>query len=131
MRRVALVFVLCAAPSLAAQTPAPYQITHTFVLGGDGRWDYVIPDPPRHRVFIARQDRVMVVDENDGKLLGEIHDIHGAYGVALAEASHHGFATSGNDSAVVMFDPTTLQVLGRIPAAEDADAIVYDAVSNR
>src|SRR5258707_5592273 len=57
MRRVALVFVLCAVPSLAAQTPAPYQITHTFVLGGDGRWDYVIPDPPRHRVFIARQDR--------------------------------------------------------------------------
>src|SRR6058998_3707891 len=30
-----------------------------------------------------------------------------------------------------MFDPTTFQVLGRIPAAEDADAIVYDAASNR
>src|SRR5437870_10642674 len=113
------------------QNPEPYQITHTYVLGGDGRWDYVIPDPPRHRVFIARQDRVMVVDENDGKLLGEIHEIHGAHGVALVDAAHHGFATSGNDSAVVMFDPTTFQVLSRIPAAEDADAIVYDAASNR
>ena len=65
MRRVALVLALGAVSSLAAQTPAPYQITHTYVLGGDGRWDYVIPDPPRHRVFIARQDRVMVVDETD------------------------------------------------------------------
>ena len=131
MRRAALVLILSAVPSLAAQRPARYQITHTFVLGGDGRWDYVIPDPPRHRVFIARQDRVMVVDENDGKLLGEIRDIHGAHGVALVEKAHHGFATSGNDSAVVMFDPSTFHVLGQIPAAEDADAIVYDAASNR
>src|SRR5216683_307747 len=131
MRRAALVLILSAVPSLAAQRPARYQITHTFVLGGVGRWDYVIPDPPRHRVFIARQDRVMVVDENDGKLLGEIRDIHGAHGVALVEKAHHGFATSGNDSAVVMFDPSTFQVLGQIPAAEDADAIVYDAASNR
>src|SRR5437867_9189867 len=131
MRSVALVLTLCAVPSLAAQSPTHYQITHTFVLGGEGRWDYVIPDPPRQRVFIARQDRVMVVDARDGKLLGEVAGIHGAHGVALVEAAHHGFATSGNDSSVVMFDPATLQVLSRITAAEDADANVYDAVSNR
>ena len=129
MRALLPVVMVCAAQNLPAQ--AHYQITHTFVLGGDGRWDYVIPDPPHHRVFIARQNRVMVVDARDGKLLGEIADIHGAHGVALAETSHHGFATSGNDSSVVMFDPTTFQILGHIPAAEDADAIVYDPASNR
>src|SRR5262249_47482686 len=43
----------------------------------------------------------------------------------------HGFATSGNDRAVVMFDLKTFKVLGRIPAAEDADAIIYDGASNR
>src|SRR5712691_6153819 len=129
MRALLPVLMVCAAQNLPAQ--AHYQITHTFVLGGDGRWDYVIPDPPHHRVFIARQNRVMVVDARDGKLLGEIADIHGAHGVALAETSHHGFATSGNDSSVVMFDPTTFQILGHIPAAEDADAIVYDPASNR
>ena len=32
---------------------------------------------------------------------------------------------------VVMFDSKTLNTLSRIPAAEDADAIVYDAPSNR
>ncbi len=129
MRAVMLGLMFGAVGSLSAQ--AHYQITHTFVLGGDGRWDYVIPDPPHHRVFIARQNRVMVVDAQDGKLLGEIADIHGAHGVALAETSHHGFATSGNDSSVVMFDPTTFKILGHIPAAEDADAIVYDPGSNR
>jgi len=129
MRCVVLLVLLSA--RLAAQAPAQYRITHTYVLGGDGRWDYVTPDPARHRVFIGRETRVMVVDERDGKLLGEVAGIHGAHGVALAESSHHGFATSGNDSSVVMFDPTTFQALGRIHAAEDADALIYDVVSNR
>jgi DNA-binding beta-propeller fold protein YncE len=116
---------------LLAQTPASYHITHTYALGGDGSWDYVVPDPPNHRLFIARQTRVMVVDEDTGMLLGEVTGIQGAHGTAVAESSGHGFATSGNDQSVVMFDLKTFKALGKIPAAEDADAIVYDAPSNR
>jgi len=99
--------------------------------GGDGSWDYVVPDPPHHRVFIARQNRVMVADQDSGKLLGEVTGIQGAHGTAVTESSGHGFATSGNDQSVVMFDLKTFQSLGRIPAAENADAILYDAPSNR
>jgi DNA-binding beta-propeller fold protein YncE len=82
-------------------------------------------------LFIARQNRVMVVDEDTGKLLGEIDGIQGAHGTALAESSGRGFATSSNDQSVVMFDLKTFKALGRIPAAEDADAILYDSPSNR
>ena len=110
---------------------AQYRITHTYPLGGDGSWDYVVPDAPHHRLFIGRQNRVMVVDETNGKLLGEVTGIKGAHGTAIAESSGHGFATSGNDSSVVMFDLNTFKVLGRIPAAEDADAIIFDPSSNR
>lgn len=126
-----VVVLLIAVPALRAQETGPYHITHTFVLGGEGSWDYVIPDPPNHRLFIGRQNRVMVVDPTDGRLLGEVTGINGAHGVALAPGSRHGFATSGNDSSVVMFDPISLKVLGRIPAAEDADAIIYDPASDR
>ena len=115
---------------LLAQSPA-YKVTHTYLLGGDGSWDYVVPDTPNHRLFIARQNRVMVVDEDTGKLLGEVTGINGAHGTAIASSTGHGFATSGNDQSVVMFDLKTFQPLGRIPAAEDADAIVYDSTSNR
>ena len=82
-------------------------------------------------LFIARQTRVMVVDEDNGTLLGEVTGIQGAHGTAIAESTGHGFATSGNDQSVVMFDLKTFKTLGRIPAAEDADAIVYDPPSNR
>jgi len=128
MRYSAFILTLTA---LLAQSTSSYRVTHTYSLGGDGSWDYVVPDPPNHRVFIARQDRVMVVDEDKGTLLGEVTGINGAHGTAVAESTGHGFATSGNDQSVVMFDLKTFKVLGRIPAAEDADAIVYDGASNR
>jgi DNA-binding beta-propeller fold protein YncE len=130
MRNLTLILIVAAASAMLAQPSTSYRITQTYTLGGEGRWDYVVPDPPNHRVFIARETRVMVVDE-DGKLLGEVTGINGAHGTAIAPSTGHGFATSGNDQSVVMFDLKTFKVLGRIPAAEDADAIVYDSVSNR
>jgi outer membrane protein assembly factor BamB len=130
LRNIVLVLTLASLASLLAQSSS-YSVTHTYTLGGDGSWDYIVPDPPNHRLFIARQNRVMVVDEDSGALLGEVTGIQGAHGTAVAESTGHGFATSGNDQSVVMFDLKTFKVLGRIPAAEDADAIVYDAPSNR
>lgn len=129
LRRAAILLILLGV-AVSAQSPA-YHVTHTYTLGGDGSWDYVVPDPPNHRLFIARQTRVMVVDEDTGALLGEVAGINGAHGTAVAQASGHGFATSGNDRAVVMFDLKTFKALKTIPAAEDADAIVYDRASNR
>ena len=131
MRNIALLLTLAAMTLLLAQTSSSYRVTHTYTLGGDGSWDYIVPDPPNHRLFIARQNRVMVVDEDSGKLLGEVTGIQGAHGTAVAESTGHGFATSGNDQSVVMFDLKTFKTLGRIPAAEDADAILYDGASNR
>src|ERR1700683_3148289 len=132
MRQLAsTLMMLIAMTALAAQSSSSYVVTHSYVLGGDGSWDYIVPDPPEHRVFIARQTRLMVVDEDHGTLLGEVTGINGAHGTAIATRTGHGFATSGNDQSVLMFDLKTFKILGKIPAAEDADAIVYDGVSNR
>jgi DNA-binding beta-propeller fold protein YncE len=131
LRRIAFIFTLSAAAAPHAQSTPAYRVTNTYALGGDGSWDYIVPDPPSHRVYIARQNRVMVVDQDTGKLLGEVTGINGAHGTAIAEGTGHGFATSGNDQSVVIFDLKTFKALGKIPAAEDADAILFDAPSNR
>src|SRR6202140_830985 len=131
MHKSALVLSLTIITALFAQSPSSYRVTHTYTLGGDGSWDYIVPDPPNHRLFVARQNRVMVIDEDSGMLLGEVTGIQGAHGTAVADGTGHGFATSGKDESVIMFDLKTFKVLGRIPAAEDADAIVYDSPSNR
>ncbi len=108
-----------------------YHVATSITLGGDGGWDYVALDTAGHRLFIARQDRIMVVDPVSGKLLAQIPGLDRAHGVAFAYAAGHGFATSGADSSVTMFDLKTLAVLGRTTAAVDADAILFDPASQR
>lgn len=116
------------AAGLAAQS---YHVTHTYTLGGDGGWDYIALDTAGHRLFVARQDRVMVIDPATGKLLAEIPGLNRAHGVAFDYADGKGFATSGGDSSVVIFDLKTLQILGRTIAAPDADAVLFDPVTKR
>src|SRR5690349_8961623 len=63
MRTIPLTLAL-AASTLSAQAPS-YHISRTYPLGGDGGWDYIVPDPAAQRVYIGRANRVMVVDAND------------------------------------------------------------------
>lgn len=134
--RVVSVFlagVMLAHP-LAAQRAhrgTAYRVAARIALGGTGGWDLVTADSAAHRLFIAREDRVMVVDDATGGSLGTIAGIHGAQHVALAGKSGHGFVSSGGDGSVVMFDLATLKVLARTAAAPDADVLVYDPPSDR
>ena len=91
----ALAVSACIAPlRLRAGGPdAAHHVARDIKLGGDGRWDYVVADTAGHRLFIARQTRIMVVDRSSGRVLGEIPGLNGAHGVALVYSSGHGFAT--------------------------------------
>lgn len=106
-----------------------YHVVQRIALGGSGSWDYVALDTARSRLFIARADRMMVVDEHSGKLLGEIGGLDRAHGVAFAYPAGRGFITSGADSTVTMFDLASLKPLGRIGVSVDDDATQYEAVS--
>jgi hypothetical protein len=46
VRYFAALVLLPTVASLLAQSSSTYHVTHTFTLGGDGSWDYVIPDAP-------------------------------------------------------------------------------------
>ena len=61
MRRLISAISLIAALPLSAQT---YSITHNYNVGGEGGWDYVIPDAPNHRLFIARSPAAATLSQN-------------------------------------------------------------------
>jgi len=103
----ALTFILVTAALLLAQSSS-YRVTHSYLLGGDGSWDYVVPDPPQHRLFISRQNRVMVVDEDSGKLLGEVTGIQGAHGTAV-------FTLNGDAHSSTVIDPVMGKLITNIP----------------
>lgn len=123
--------LLALAAVSASAAPPSYHVTARYKLGGDGGWDYLTYDAAMHRLYIGRHDRVMVVDPDHGTLIGEVPGIDGAHGVALDAAAGRGFATSGHDGKVVIFDVQTLKVLGRADAAADADAIQFDPATRR
>ena len=68
-----------AAPAFAALRPAARRpgagVSHHAHVSARRRRQLGLrrPRPRDHRVFIGRQNRVMVVDETNGKLLGEVH----------------------------------------------------------
>ena len=125
-RRCAFLAAAIALPLASQSTAAPYHVIAAHVLGGDGGWDYIALDTAFHRVFVARNDRVMVIDEASGKLLSEITGLHRTHGIAFDHHSSHGFVTGSGDSSVTMFDLATLKVLAKTKAGAGADALIFD-----
>jgi DNA-binding beta-propeller fold protein YncE len=108
-----------------------YKLKTKIVLGGEGFWDYLIFDESANRVFITRGTRVIVLDATTGKAAGEIPNLHGIHGVALAPKLGRGFVTNGETATVTIFDLKTLAVIGEVPTGDHPDAIVYDEFSGR
>ena len=61
-----------------------YHLAKKIALGGEGFWDYLEVDAATHRVFISRGTHVMVVDPEEGKVVGDIPDTQGVHGIVLA-----------------------------------------------
>jgi DNA-binding beta-propeller fold protein YncE len=107
-----------------------YQVTKSVALGAPDRWDYVVFDPPSHRVYVAHGDRVTVVDGVDGSIIGQVEGYAGGtHGIAIVGALGKGFTDDGRAGEAGSFDLKTLKTIGRIKTAEDADAIVFDPAS--
>ncbi len=113
--------------SAQAQAPAGYKVVKEVPLGSPERWDYVVYDAPSHRVYVAHSDRISVVDAKDGKLVGALTGVSGTHGVGISNGK--GYTDDGQAGQVIVFDPTSLKVLKRIPAKEDADGITVDPKS--
>jgi DNA-binding beta-propeller fold protein YncE len=118
-----------AAPQTAGSSG--YHLVKKVKLSGSGGWDYLSVDPATHRLFISRGTHVMVVDPDQGKIIGDIPDTQGVHGIAFAADFNHGFTTNGRSTSVTMFDLTTLATLGTAKTDEDPDAIVFDSSTKR
>jgi DNA-binding beta-propeller fold protein YncE len=114
---------------LGAQTQ--WQVTKTFPVGGEGGWDYVTVDAANHRFFVTRSTHTQAIDEETGKVLGDIPGQVRSHGVALAPKLGRGFITDGGGSgAILVFDLKTYQVLGKLATMPDSDGIIYDPSTN-
>jgi YVTN family beta-propeller protein len=121
-----LVLASLAAPVFTA-AQQPYKIIDHWKIGGEGGWDYLLADPPAHRLYITRGPQVAIVDTNTGKQVGAIAGLHGTHGIALDDAGKFGYISDGGGNAVVVFDRATLSTVATIPTGgQNPDGIVFE-----
>jgi DNA-binding beta-propeller fold protein YncE len=122
---ISLVAAAALAPSsLLAQKP--YKVEQHWLIGGDGSWDYMLVDPAAHRLYIAHQTAVQVVDLTSGKLVGAISGLTRCHGIVIPPGGKIGFISDGGANHVVVFDPANLATLGTIPAGTNPDGMTYE-----
>ena len=129
---------MVAGPSFCQQPqgsqPAPVQGFHLIAkynVGGDGGWDYLSADSIARRLYIARSNRVIVLDLDKGTVAGEIPNTNGVHGVAVANDLGRGFVSCGLDGKVEIFDLKTLKPILEVKAGGNPDAIIYDLSTSR
>lgn len=129
--RVSMLLALGLLLGASGLAQASYHLIQKVTLGGDGGWDLLSLDAEGRRLYIARSNRVMVVDADSYKLIAEIPNTPGVHGVAIAPHEGRGFTSDGGDTSATIFDLKTLQALGRVKTGIRPDAIVYDPASGR
>lgn len=123
--------ILLAFGSALADKGGSYAVKAKTTLGGEGGWDYLTMDSDAGRIYITRGTHVMVVDAGQLKVIGDIPNLAGIHGVALAKSLGKGFISNGRDGDVVIFDLQSFKELARVKAGTNPDAIIYEPVSKR
>jgi YVTN family beta-propeller protein len=118
--------------SLHAQSSEIYILEKKVQVAGDAGYDYLSIDDVNRRLYISHGVSVNVIDLNTEKVIGEIRDMKGVHGIAIANDLGKGFISDGRADAVVVFDLLTLNKIITIPVnGKGPDAIAYDSYSQQ
>jgi DNA-binding beta-propeller fold protein YncE len=124
--------LLALVPPVRAQDPlASYEKIHKITIGGEGGWDFLEVDAANRRLYVTRGTRVVVVDLDTEKVVGEIADTPGVHGVAFVADLGRGVTSNGGDSTATVFDTKSLKILGKVKANGRPDIIYFEPVSRR
>jgi DNA-binding beta-propeller fold protein YncE len=116
----------------AAFAAEGYHVLNKIKVGGNGFWDYTTVDSSARRLYATHGTEVDVVDIDSGKVVGQIPQLHGIHGVALAPELNKGFISNGQSNSVTIFNLKTLAKEGE-PAVEgmNPDSICYEPKTQR
>ena len=125
-----LAFSIACVPCVRSSEPA-FRLENTWKLGGAGSWDYMAVDPSAHILYIARLNRIMLVDSQSGKLVTEITGLSHAHGIAFDDVGKVGYISDGGAGNVLVFDRATYKVLTTIPAGKNPDSVLFEPTQRR
>ncbi len=110
---------------LQEASPTYHFITEIPIGGEVASWDYLSEDLEARRLYVSNGTRVVVIDMDSNAVVGEIPDLPGVHGFAVAHDLGRGFASDGRENKVAVVDLSTLEVLQRVDTGENPDGILY------
>jgi YVTN family beta-propeller protein len=108
-----------------------FKVLSTIKIGGTGGWDYVAVDADANRVYASHGTLVEVVDTKAGKVVGQIQQLHGVHGIAVAPEFGKGFITNGQSNSVTIFDLKTLAKVGEPQTGQNPDSVCFEPKTKR
>ena len=104
----------------------PYHLLKEISIGAEGGWDDLSVDAAARRLYVTHATKVVVIDLDTEKVVGEIGDTPGVHGFAIATELGRGFSSNGRENKVSIVDLKTLTTLSKMDTGENPDAIVYE-----
>ena len=104
----------------------PYAFITEIPIGGEGGWDYSSVDESARRLYVTHSTKVVVVDMETDKVVGEITDTPGVHGFALATKLGRGFSSNGQENKSNIVDLKSLKTLSKVETGQNPDAIIFE-----
>jgi YVTN family beta-propeller protein len=130
LRNIAIL-VMCSSVIGMAQSTAGYHVVKKITIGGEGGWDYITFNGPTHQLFASHGTKVVVMNTETDKVVGEIPKTEGVHGITVANDLGRCFISNGRTSTVSIVDLKTLKLIDTVSVGKNPDAILYDSYSHR
>src|SRR3954467_7767456 len=114
--------------ALGCATAAPeYKEIARIPIGGEGGWDILTIDDAARRLYLSHATKVIVVDIDGNKVVGEIADTPGVHAFLAVPELGRGFSTNGKENKSSVVDLKTLKTIEKVGVGQNPDAIACDA----
>jgi len=123
--RTTISVLACVLAVAAVEAADVYRPVKEIPVGGDGGWDYLIVDSAAHRLYVSHTTKIVVADTTTGRIVGEIPDLAGVHGIAIAPDLGRGFTSNGRANTSTIVDLKTLKPLGTVATGTNPDSIRY------
>jgi DNA-binding beta-propeller fold protein YncE len=127
----ALLLLWLVTPLFAQQSAPQYKVTGSIPIEGAGGWDYAYIDSANRTLYVTHGTELQLIDLATEKPTAKITGMNRLHGVATADDLNRGFTSDGGDNVVVIFDLKTNQILQRVKAGTNPDAIIYEPTTQR
>ncbi len=127
LRQPAIVFLVILTLQIPARAADPqYKLLKEIPIGGGGGWDYLFADAAGRRLYVSHGTKVVVIDMDQDKVVGEITDTPGVHGFITVPDLKRGFSTNGQENKSSIVDLESLKTLEKVTTDGNPDALLYE-----